>query len=382
MHHEFSPIPSHHPRRRLSAATIALCFACFVPAAAMAQDALDKSRAGIDGPYVRRTTAGKLESTRLLADQRSGIRIEKSVLPSEAPGFELQLLPKEPPLRIAIRAPAEAPPCRWPRPDRLFVVSDIEGNLPALLGLLRAGGVVDERCNWTFGDGHVVFLGDLFDRGLQVTECLWLLYELEARARAGGGELHFVLGNHEVMNFTGDVRYVRRKYHENAARLGTTPDQLHAADTVLGQWLRTRNVALQLGDELFVHGGVSPAVVAAGLRLERLNEALRAGLAGDRAGPPKDRALELVAGSADGLIWYRGYLQEPLVGDAELDTVLKHFAVARIVVGHTLVENIGFVLGRRVLAVDVHHAGGHSQAALRTQDEWHRLGLDGVRTRL
>jgi Calcineurin-like phosphoesterase len=357
-------------------------FAWLTAAAAVAQDAADPSRAGVDGPYVHRSADGKLTSKRIVADQRGALRIETTTLPGDQPGFELELQPKAPPLRIAIRAPADAPPCRWPRPDRLFVVSDIEGNLPALLGLLRAGGVIDERCNWSFGNGHLVFVGDLFDRGLQVTECLWLLYELEARARAGGGEAHFVLGNHEVMNLTGDVRYVRRKYHENAPMLGTTADQLHARDTVLGQWLRTRHVALQLGDELFVHGGVSPAVVAAGLRLEALNDALRTGLATDTLTRPISRALELAAGSADGLIWYRGYLQAPVVSDAEIEAICKHFGVARIVVGHTVVENVGFVLGRRVLAVDVHHASGNSQAALRTQDEWHRLGLDGVRTRM
>lgn len=366
----------------MPAATFAMLLLGFAPAAALAQDATDQSRAGVDGPYVRRTTEGTLASTRIVADQGGALRIETTTLPREAPAFELELLPKAPPLRIAIRAPAEAPPCRRPRPDQLFVVSDIEGNLPALLGLLRAGGVIDDRCNWTFGKGHLVFLGDMFDRGLHVTECLWLLYELEARAHAGGGELHFVLGNHEVMNFTGDVRYVRRKYFENAQKLGTTPDQLYARDSVLGQWLRTRNVALQLGDELFVHGGVSPAVVAAGLRIEDLNDALRAALTSDAPPQPGDRALELAAGSADGLIWYRGYLREPLVSDTEIAAICKHFGAARIVIGHTLVENIGFVLGRRVLAVDVHHAGGHSQAALRTKDEWYRLGPDGVRTRL
>ncbi|MCU0866514.1 MAG: metallophosphoesterase [Planctomycetes bacterium] len=383
MNPELLPTTSRRPRRHpLRAAIVTLLFTWFAPTAALAQDATDQSRAGIDGPYVRRTTDGSLTSTRIVADQSDALRTETTTLPADAPSFELELLPKVPPLRVTIRAPAEPPPCRRPRPDQLFVLSDIEGNLPALLGLLRAGGVIDERCHWTFGKGHLVFLGDLFDRGLQVTECLWLLYELEARARAGGGELHFVLGNHEVMNFTGDVRYVRRKYHENAARLGTTPDQLHARDTVLGQWLRTRPVALQLGDELFVHGGMSPAVVAAGLQIERLNAALHTALAGDGKAEPVDRALELAAGSADGLIWYRGYLQAPVVGDAELDAIRKHFGVARIVVGHTLVANIGFVLGRRVLAVDVQHAKGNSQAALRIGDDWYRLGLDGVRTRL
>ncbi len=52
----------------------------------------------------------------------------------------------------------------------------------------------------------------MFDRGEQVTECLWLIYSLEEKAKAVGGYVHFVLGNHEIMNLQGDFRYVQEKY--------------------------------------------------------------------------------------------------------------------------------------------------------------------------
>ena len=35
-----------------------------------------------------------------------------------------------------------------------------------------------------------------------------LLMRLESEARAAGGAVHVVLGNHEVMNIAGDLRYV------------------------------------------------------------------------------------------------------------------------------------------------------------------------------
>lgn len=350
------------------------------PASAQGDD--DRSRAGPDGPYVQRAGDGGLVSIRLVAADGGEVRVERVSLPSSAPAFELALQPVAPPLRVQVRGSAVPPSSRWPQPERVFVISDLEGNLPALVGLLRACGVVDERLEWTFGAGHFVFLGDLFDRGLHVTECLWILYELEARARAHGGEVHFVLGNHEVMNLTGDLRYVRRKYHENAAKLGRTAAQLHDHDTVLGQWLRTRNVALQLGDELYVHGGISPAVVAAGLQIDDLNAAMREGLARRTWSKPEAGALLLAAGSPDGVVWYRGYLKPPVLAESEMDAVLRHLGVARVVVGHTIVENIGFALGGRVLAVDVRHAKGRSQGALRTAEGWWRVSAEGQRVRL
>ncbi len=359
----------------------AACLALAAPLCATQDASKDSSTAGPDGPYVRRLADGAFECKRVVADDK-GARVEVEKLDAKRAQFELALPSVSKPFTVRLREPAKAPQCRFPAPERVFAFSDIEGELAAMLSLLRAGKVVDDELRWTFGDGHVVYNGDLFDRGLHVTECLWVLYELEARAREAGGALHFVLGNHEVMNLTGDLRYVRRKYHENAALLAQPLEALYAADTVLGQWLRTRNAAVQLGRELFVHGGVSPKVGEAGLRIEQLNDALRTALAAERWSKPKDGVLALAAGSPDGLIWYRGYLKAPLVAESELDALLAKLEVERIVVGHTVVENIGFVLGGRVLAIDVHHASGHSQAALRERDGWKRVELDGARTKL
>jgi len=50
----------------------------------------------------------------------------------------------------------------------------------------------------------LVLVGDCVDRGQEVTQVLWLIYKLEIAAKNKGGSVHFVLGNHEIMNFQGN----------------------------------------------------------------------------------------------------------------------------------------------------------------------------------
>ena len=196
-----------------------------------------------------------------------------------------------------------------------------------------------------------------------------------------GGAVHVLLGNHEVMILTGDLRYVRGKYLENARLLGGTVPSLHGRDTVLGRWLRTRNAVLRIGGEIFVHGGISPAIAREETDLGRMNGALRTALLADAWPKPLEGVLRLVAGG-DGLTWYRGYVEKP-PGEKEMDGVLAAFRAQRVVVGHTLVDRIGFLIGGRVLALDVHHAEGRSEAAVRDgEGRWHRLLPDGTRERL
>lgn len=50
--------------------------------------------------------------------------------------------------------------------------------------------------------------GDVPDRGPDSRKVMDLLMDLEKQARKAGGIVHALLGNHEVMNMVGDLRYV------------------------------------------------------------------------------------------------------------------------------------------------------------------------------
>ena len=106
--------------------------------------------------------------------------------------------------------------------------------------MLQNNGVIDKDFNWTFGNGHLVLTGDFVDRGEQVTEVLWLIYALEDKAKEAGGYVHYVLGNHEIMNMSGDLRYLNKKYVDNAALLNAHFVTLYGENSELGRWLRTK----------------------------------------------------------------------------------------------------------------------------------------------
>lgn len=252
------------------------------------------------------------------------------------------------------------PPARYAMPARLLVVSDIEGDFPAFRTLLRGAGVVDTALRWRFGPGHLVLVGDFFDRGLNVTECLWLIYKLEQEAAQAGGQVHYILGNHEDMNLRGDQDDVRYKYKAVAQALHTPLPQLYGPDTELGRWLRTKNAVEQLGTTLFLHGGISPAVARAGLSLETINQTIRRHLGENRLATLQQGGTVALLFGREGPLWYRGLVQQHVTA-TELTGILHRFRATRMVLGHTLVDRITPLYQGRVLAIDLPHAAQFRQ---------------------
>lgn len=234
---------------------------------------------------------------------------------------------------------------------KLVALSDVHGQFNTMVRLLQANGVIDREMKWSFGEGHMVVIGDIFDRGPNVTEVLWLLYQLDAEARAAGGALHVLLGNHEAMVLYDDLRYVNPKYAAVSRKLNDTYSGLFGKQTVLGRWLRTKPMLLQVNDMLFVHGGLNPEYAALKLTVQETNEAFRASL-----GLPRTtvRATPLPAFlyGPNGPIWYRGYFRDPQIGSAELDKLLTQYGVKRIVVGHTTMTGVFSHYDGRVINTD------------------------------
>jgi len=102
--------------------------------------------------------------------------------------------------------------------QKIFAISDIHGKFDQMIKLLKGNDIVDGNLNWSWGNGHLVIAGDVFDRGDKMTEALWFIHQLEKEAKRYGGCVHFVLGNHEVMVLRGDLRYVNEKYTRFTAK--------------------------------------------------------------------------------------------------------------------------------------------------------------------
>src|SRR6188474_859265 len=219
---------------------------------------------------------------------------------------------------------------------KMLVISDIEGNFAAFRSLLQGNGVIDENFNWTFEKNHLVLTGDFVDRGAKVMEVLWLIYSLEEKAKEAGGYVHFILGNHEIMNMSGDLRYVHERYSQHAAIINKNYVQLFGPDAEIGRWLATKNIVERIGDILFTHGGISSYVNHLKISLEKINGISRPFYT-DTTYEYKDNRLGVLF-SDFGPFWYRGYYKDiPKASLAQVDSTLEFYGVRHIATGHTIV---------------------------------------------
>ncbi|MGL6266884.1 MAG: metallophosphoesterase, partial [Chitinophagaceae bacterium] len=250
----------------------------------------------------------------------------------------------------------------YKKASRQFVISDIEGNFDAFRKLLLAGKVMDEKFEWTYGDGHLVLAGDFFDRGTQVTEVLWLIYSLEDKAKKAGGYVHFVLGNHEIMNMSADLRYVHPKYMENASLMNENYNVLYGPNSELGRWLRTKNVMEKIGGVIYVHGGISRLINNIELPIAEMNALVRPFYADTTYAYPNIETD--IFYSEAGPFWYRGYYTGDRTAIPQiLDSTLDKFKINQVVTGHTPVaDTVSSWYNGKLFNTDTPHAKGKSEA--------------------
>jgi hypothetical protein len=296
----------------------------------------------LDGPIVRKAPDGAWAATWFC---------ENKVFEQKAstPQLTIDCAGKRRAFPVGAATPAPMPDV-LPMPDKVAVLSDLEGNLAFLEKALSRLGVTDSEGTWTYGTGHLVIAGDAVDRGRDVFGVLWRLYALEQQAQRAGGGLHLVLGNHEQYILRGNTTRANLDHLYALDQMGG-PVQAFAADTLIGQWLRSRPVVLQMGDVLFTHGGISKETASSGLSVTEMNGRMRAYWRGEPVAKP---ALEAVLGER-GVTRYRGYFDEEKepASEADVERVLKQLGIATIVVGHTLVDKVTMLHGGRVIGVDV-----------------------------
>jgi cytochrome oxidase Cu insertion factor (SCO1/SenC/PrrC family) len=283
---------------------------------------------------------------------------------------------------ISLKSSLQPESSEYNKPENLFVLSDIEGNFDQFRKLLQSNKIIDENYNWIFGNGHLVFGGDMFDRGRQVTECLWLIYSLEEKAKAAGGYVHFVLGNHEIMNMQGEHSYVERKYKDNAALMGKTLIQLYNENSELGRWLRTKNIVEKVGDLLFMHGGISRKLNQLPVTVSEINQLARPNYATYKKDYGDEKTTSIMD-TKTSPFWYRQYYDDKKGMLQIIDSTLQKFNVNRIITGHTIVaDTISVHYGGKVINTDTKHAEGKSEALLIEGDKFYRVNAEGKRVLL
>ena len=111
--------------------------------------------------------------------------------------------------------------------DRVVAIADVHGAYDAMVETLGNVGILDENLVWTGDTSHLVIVGDLLDRGPRSRDALDLLMRLEGEAVAAGGKVQVLIGNHEMMNMIGDLRYVSKSEYAAFADDETSEQRDH-----------------------------------------------------------------------------------------------------------------------------------------------------------
>lgn len=198
--------------------------------------------------------------------------------------------------------------------DAVVAIGDVHNDFDDFVAILRHTGLVDTQNHWAGAKATFVQVGDLLDRGPKPREVLNLMMALEKEAPQAGGRVVSLLGNHEMMNIMGDLRYVtpmnygsfadgnsvqRQKaaYEEyvkwrgsHASLLAELPQPMELTETEwmarhpagfveqrealgpkgeYGQWLRGHAAVAEIEGVIFLHGGIQPDV--AKTKLDAIN---------------------------------------------------------------------------------------------------------------
>jgi hypothetical protein len=302
---------------------------------------------------------------------------------------------------LALAVPASAAPVH-----RIVAVGDLHGDFSAWRDILRSASLVDSKGRWTGRDAILIQTGDAVDRGPNSLEIIQDLMRLQKEAARAHGRVIALVGNHEAMNLTGDLRYVsaadyagyadsrsasRREnaYNSNkvaiemayrekdpqmsgdaiktawfeAFPLGRIEHQIAWSDQGdIGRWVVKNPVVVLLDGTLFMHGGISPAY--ADLSVAELNARAAAALTARNTDPTA------ITNDEQGPLWYRG-LAQPLAsangethvartpaqiqpaGEDQLNALLSAYGAKRIVVGHTpILSGIAFFQDGKLICID------------------------------
>lgn len=228
---------------------------------------------------------------------------------------------------------------------RLLAIGDIHGDLENALLILRTANVIDNSNHWIAGCTTLIQTGDILDRGASSLAALNFFHQLMIEAKKYGGEVKMLLGNHELMNFEGTVRYVNPEELKSVGGEATWVS-LFSSGGLFRRWLERLPAAVLVNGTVFVHAGIMPAHAALGI--DAINRLVKLQL---KRGQFNQGLL-----SVEGPLWTRKLIHGAMAKDCSLlEMSLSFLSAKRMVVGHTIQDdhNIRSYCDGKLLAIDV-----------------------------
>lgn len=257
-------------------------------------------------------------------------------------------------------------PSVLPAVRRIIAIGDLHGDWHMTIKSLKIAGAIDDDNKWIGDDTVVVQIGDQIDRcrGYQYScdnknatlndensdiKILKFFTELHKQAQNKGGAVYSLLGNHELMNVMGDLRYVSYKglseFDEKDNNMingkKKRKEAFKRGNDLANFMACTRQSAVIIGSNLFVHAGIVPKL-AKKYNVKDINKIIRKWLLNKLE---DNNELKKVLKKADySPFWFRtlGQLAPKLkmendgnLCDKFVSPVMKSWGIKNMVIGHT-----------------------------------------------
>jgi hypothetical protein len=283
-------------------------------------------------------------------------------------------------------------PSDLPKVKRIIVIGDIHGDRSMMIESLALAGVIDEKTEkWIGGETVIVQVGDQIDRcrANGVDSCMkkdftiddedsdWnilqFMTKLHNDAQNSGGAVYSLLGNHEIMNVKGDMRYVSYKglvgFDESESLkdgMKNRKAKFKPGNEISNFLACTRKAVLKIGSNLFVHAGVLPRISKNYTDLDFINRLMTLYLMDRMPDMDKKQFRELFL-NKNSILWTREFGNMGLEAsnpafdskqhEKKCDYLLKGlqvYNVNNIFVGHTpmIEKGISSVCNNRVWLTD------------------------------
>lgn len=233
--------------------------------------------------------------------------------------------------------------------SRIIIIGDVHGDIKRFKNILIHASIINNDLEWIAQPSNtiVVQIGDQVDslnrdpninewENLEDFNLIYFTNSLDNIAKAKGGRLISLIGNHELMNTIGNFSYVSKK------SMITHRYNYFMPKGTLSSILAKRPLILKIGQLYFCHAGIRKHHIDIlnkyGKNILYINDVWKQYmLSGQINITDKEIFDEIILGS-DGILWTRD-----LDNDSDFDNVMNTLDCYYMFIGHTPMENITLV---------------------------------------
>ena len=226
---------------------------------------------------------------------------------------------------------------------KLYILGDLHGDLENAKKALKNIGLINDNNQWIKQNCKLIQMGDQVDavcrrresnicnsiKNLDV-EVVYFMENLALQAEKLNSKVVSILGNHEIMNIQGDLRFVS---DNDIKRIGGRDERikLFQPGSELCKLLSNRPIIYKYNGFIFCHGGLSMSMLEKN-SIEEMNKQTKDWLLNKI---PEPGFLK----SEDSPIWSRKFSFD-MGSQKELDQILDKTNSNKMFVGHTVVDEI------------------------------------------